>query len=200
MPQPFTAILDFWFGDDANDAVVAQKQAALWWSKNEAADAEIKQRFETTVQAAAMGSLTVWSETPLGRLVLILLTDQVPRNIYRDTPRAFAFDALARNWCKAGLEQRLDLQLRPIQRVFYYLPLEHSESRDDQQRSVQLYRELASAVSPEMKSVFDGYLDFARRHQAIIERFGRFPHRNQMLQRVSTEEELEFLQQPGSAF
>lgn len=200
MLQPPIVILDFWFGHDTNDAAVAKKQAALWWAKNAEVDADIKNRFEANVLAAVAGSLDAWTETPFGRLALILLTDQMPRNIYRDTPQAFALDPLARGWCKGGLEQRLDLQLRLIQRVFYYLPLEHSESLDDQQLSLQLYGELAKAVSPDLKPVFDGYLDYAQRHHAIIERFGRFPHRNRILQRESTPAELEFLQQSDSAF
>ncbi|MGE0188945.1 MAG: DUF924 family protein [Steroidobacteraceae bacterium] len=193
-------ILEFWFGSDQDDAVVADKQAKLWWSKNAAVDAELKQCFEASVLAAASGSQNSWTETVTGRLALILLTDQLPRNIYRATAQAFAFDPLARGWCKSGLQQRLDLQLRPIQRLFYYLPLEHSESREDQQLCVELFRELAESAPARLKSACGWYLEFALRHQAIIDRFGRFPHRNQILQRNSTADELEFLQQPGSSF
>ncbi|MGC3980779.1 MAG: DUF924 family protein [Steroidobacteraceae bacterium] len=200
MLQPPTAILDFWFGHDTDDAAVAKKQAALWWSKNAAIDTDIKQRFEATLLAAAEGSLNAWMETPFGRLALILLTDQVPRNIYRDTPQSFAFDSLARDWCKSGLELGVDKQLRPIQRVFFYLPLEHSENIADQKLSVQLFTALANEAAAELKSTFDGYVDFAQRHAAIVERFGRFPHRNAILQRASTPAEQEFLKQPGSGF
>ncbi len=200
MTQSPTDIIHFWFGDSTDDASVAHRQAALWWSKNPAVDAQIRERFEATLLAAAAGSLDAWAESATGRLALILLTDQMTRNMYRDTSQAFAFDALALHWCKSGLELRMDLQLRPIQRVFFYLPLEHSESREDQRLSVQLFGELAASVTPELKSMFAGYLDFAQRHQAIIERFDRFPHRNTLLNRVSSTEELAFLQQPGSGF
>jgi uncharacterized protein (DUF924 family) len=198
--QTANGILEFWFTLDKDDSVVADQQAGLWWSKNAAVDADIKQRFETTVLAAANGLLTSWTEITASRLALILLTDQMPRNIYRGTSTAFAFDSKARDWCKTGLEQRIDLQLRPIQRLFYYLPLEHSESRDDQQLSVQLFRELADSAPAKLKPSCKGYLDFALRHQAIVDRFGRFPHRNAVLQRASTAEEIEFLRQPGSTF
>jgi uncharacterized protein (DUF924 family) len=200
MPQTPVDIIDFWFGQTTDDAAAAYQQAALWWSKNAALDTEIRQRFEAMTLAAASSSLNVWAETVSGRLALILLTDQMPRNMYRDSPRAFAFDSMARQWCKAGLEHRADLLLRPIQRVFFYLPLEHSESLADQNLGVQLFAELAGSVTPELKSVFAGYLDFAQRHQAIVERFGRFPHRNSVLNRESSNEELTFLQQPGSGF
>lgn len=200
MPQTPAAIVDFWFGQDIDDAKTASQQAALWWSKNAAVDADIKQRFESSMLAAAAGSLHAWTETAVGRLALILLTDQMPRNSYRDTPQAFAFDALARSWCKAGLEQRVDLQLCPIQRVFFYLPLEHSESLQDQDLSVQLFSALANEVATDLQPTFAWYLQFAQRHRTIIQRFGRFPHRNEILQRQSTQEEKKFLLEPGSGF
>lgn len=195
-----TDILDFWFGHATDDTIVARQQAALWWSKNAQTDATIKQQFEATTLAAAKGELNAWSLTPSGRLALILLTDQLPRNMYRDTPKAFAFDSLALGWCKQGLRQDAHLQLRPIQRVFFYLPLEHSESSADQAQCVQLFETLAGQVDAAQQATFNYYVDFARRHRAIIDRFGRFPHRNGILQRESTAEELEFLQQPGSGF
>ncbi len=200
MLQPPTEIIDFWFGRDTDDAAVAKKQAGLWWSKDAQVDAQIKQRFEATLLAATSGSLDAWTETAFGRLALILLSDQLPRNMYRNTPQSFAFDTLASNWCKSGLEQQVDQQLRPIQRVFYYLPLEHSESLDDQQLSVELFTRLAASVPPSVQSIFDGYLEFARKHLVIIERFGRFPHRNAILQRSSSAEEQTFLTEPGSSF
>lgn len=193
-------IIAFWFGASTDAAVVAKQQEALWWSKNHAIDTQIKQRFENTLLAAAAHNLDAWSETATGTLALILLTDQMPRNMYRDTPRAFAFDPLARQWCKSGLEQRMDRQLPAIQRVFFYLPLEHSEALDDQRLCLRLFGELADSVAPELRSLFAGYVDFAQRHLAIIERFGRFPHRNLLLSRNSSEAELEFLKQPGSGF
>lgn len=193
-------IIDFWFGHATDDVAVAKQQAELWWSKNAHTDALIKQRLEATTLAAAAGELDAWTRTPLGTLALVLLTDQLPRNMYRDTAQAFAFDSLARGWCKQALAHDIHLQLRPIQRVFMFLPLEHSESSTDQALNVELFEALASQVSVEQRTTFDYYVDFARRHQAIIDRFGRFPHRNAILGRASTDAELEFLKQPGSGF
>ena len=150
--------------------------------------------------AAAAEQLNDWALTAPGRLALILLTDQFPRNMYRDTPRAFGFDSQARDWCKQGLEQAMHLPLRPIQRVFFFLPLEHSESPSDQTHCVQLFETLVAEVSVGQQETFKFYLEFAQRHRAIIDRLGRFPHRNHILQRASTTAELEFLQQPGSGF
>src|SRR5690606_18813930 len=121
--------------------------------------------------------LDAWRETPAGRLALILLTDQFSRHIYRDSPSAFRFDTLAQEFCLEGLEAKADQQLRPIQRAFFYMPLEHSENLAHQQKCVQLFETLAREVDPAAKAVFDGFVDYARQHLVIIERFGRFPHR-----------------------
>ncbi len=193
-------ILDFWFGSNPDDAAVAKEKSALWWSKNPRMDDEIRQRFENFVRKVAAGELSDWQSKPAGRLALILLTDQVPRNIYRDSPRAFAYDAKALAWCLDGLDQGFDLKLRPIERVFFYLPLEHAESVERQDKSVTLFTELVSIADERHKAAFKEYLDFAIRHRDIIARFGRFPHRNQVIGRQSTPEELTFLSQPGSSF
>ena len=139
--------------------------------------------------------------SPAVRLALILLLDQLPRNIHRGTPAAFAQDPLARDLCLKGLSIGADKSLSPLERVFFYLPLEHAESREQQARSVALFEALAAeqAGTP-AQATFAGFADFARRHQVIIERFGRFPHRNDILGRTSTPEEAAFLQQPGSGF
>lgn len=195
-----SSVRRFWFGDDPDDAAVAQERASLWWSKSPETDAEIRERFQPLVGAAARGELDAWRSRPEGRLSLILLTDQLPRNIFRDTPEAFASDPVARALCSEGLAAGDDRQLRAIERVFFYLPLEHSEDLEDQRRSVRLFRELAEEVRPEWRKAFEGFLDFAVRHHDIVERFGRFPHRNTILGRTPTREELEFLEQPGSSF
>jgi uncharacterized protein (DUF924 family) len=194
------AILDFWFGTDPDDGVVVKEKSALWWSKNPEVDGEIRQRFENSVMRAAAGELSDWQSTPRGRLVLILLTDQFPRSVYRDSPRAFAHDSKALACALDGIERGLDVQLRPIERVFFYLPLEHSESLEHQEQSVKYFGELFSIVSPEHKPLFEEYLNFAVRHRDIITRFGRFPHRNKILGRESTLAELAFLAKAGSSF
>jgi uncharacterized protein (DUF924 family) len=193
-------VLQFWFGDSADDATVAAQQASLWWSKNSRLDTRIRERFEHLVTAAATGELDGWRATARGWLALIILLDQFPRNIYRDTPAAFAWDARAQQLCIEGLAAGIDQQLRPIQQVFFYLPLEHAEDRAHQTRSVALFQHLAAQRAPEQKALFTGFVDYAKRHQVIVERFGRFPHRNAVLGRSSTPEEIEFLRQPGSSF
>lgn len=194
------AVLGFWFGGAPDDAVAAREQAALWWGKSEQTDALITQRYAGLLEQARAGALDAWAQTPRGRLALIILTDQFPRNIHRDTPLAFASDALARQHCKDGLARGDDLALRPIERVFFYLPLEHAEDAADQAQSVELFTRLVEDVPADQRALFAGFLDYARRHQAIIDRFGRFPHRNAILARVSTAAELAFLQTPGSSF
>ena len=193
-------ILNYWFGKNPNDAEVAEEKAILWWSKDEETDEEISQRFKSLVLNAGAGNMKEWESSIEGRLVLILLTDQFPRNIFRDTPQAFQFDDIALNLTLQGLTTREDKKLRPIQQLFFYLPLEHSENLEHQTRCVQLFRELAINVRDDWKSTFEGFVDFAVRHYEIIDRFGRFPHRNSILGRESTPEEIEFLSQPGSSF
>ncbi|RJG04749.1 DUF924 domain-containing protein [Noviherbaspirillum cavernae] len=195
-----STIREFWFGSQADDSAVASERAALWWSKNPDVDAAIRQRFAALAARAASRELDAWNATPHGTLALILLTDQFPRNIHRDTPQAFASDPLARAWCSLGLGRGDDLQLRPIERVFFYLPLEHSESLDDQERSVALFERLAANVAAEQRPAFDGFLDYARRHRDIIARFGRFPHRNRILGRTTSMAETAFLTEKGSSF
>ena len=193
-------ILDFWFGSNPDDGAVAKERSDLWWSKNEATDDEIRRRFEIYLIMAVSEQLKDWLTTPLGRLALIILTDQFPRTIYRDTAQAFSCDEKALAWCIEGLEQKVYRELRPIERVFFYLPLEHAEYLEHQALSVKCFGELASKVNSEQKALFDGYLDYAVRHRQIIERFGRFPHRNKILGRESTPDELAFLSEPGSSF
>jgi uncharacterized protein (DUF924 family) len=193
-------ILLFWFGTGTDDLVTASRQKSLWWEKNAQNDVLIRTRFEALVLAADAGRLEDWRATPDGLLALILLTDQFPRNMYRDKPDAFRFDARARKYCLEALDTAVDTRLRPIQRIFLYLPLEHSETLAHQERCLSLMNALAQEVPATWRTSFEGYAAFAERHREIIERFGRFPHRNALLGRPSTAEELQFLQQPGSSF
>ena len=133
-------------------------------------------------------------------MALILCCDQFPRNIFRGTPGAFAYDARALQLSLSGIERGWDRQLRCVERAFFYLPLEHSEDRGHQERSVELFGELLREAPEAQKSGFESFLDYARRHREIIAQFGRFPHRNRILGRVSTPEERAFLKQPGSSF
>ena len=200
METPDT-IRKYWFGAALEDAAVtARERARLWWSKNPESDDEIRRRFESWIIKAGSGELDNWASNPQDRLALILLTDQFPRSIYRDLAKAFAFDSKALSLAHTGIDAGFDAALRPLEKVFFYLPLEHSESLADQKRSVSLFQKLVDDASPDQKPTFAEYLDFAARHRDIISRFGRFPHRNKALGRISTSEELSFLQQPGSGF
>ncbi|MES2205442.1 MAG: DUF924 family protein [Pseudomonadota bacterium] len=194
----------FWFGNISDDEQTQKEnikeKSLLWWGKDFHADDEIKKRFETYVIKAVHRELDHWLETAAGRLALILLTDQFTRNIYRNTPKAFEYDRLARNWCKEGIQKGCHQELQPIEQIFFYLPLEHSELLEDQDLSVKLFKELAASIAPEQKSDFDGFYDYAIRHRQVIARFGRFPHRNEILGRESTEEEKNFLKEPNSSF
>ncbi|MDP9109054.1 MAG: DUF924 domain-containing protein [Pseudomonadota bacterium] len=194
------AIGDFWFGAAADDKLVASQQTRLWWIKNPDTDQRIRERFAGTTAAAARGELNGWARQPAGLLALILLTDQFPRNMYRNTPAAFAHDALAQQWALDGLARGIDQRMRPIERVFMYLPLEHAESPQLQARSVELFTRLFQDVPAQHVETFRGFLVYALRHRSVISRFGRFPHRNAILGRESTPEEREFLAKPGSSF
>ncbi len=202
MDTPAT-IHAFWFGATADadaEATIIERQSALWWKKQPAVDAMIRTRFAALVGRAAVGELDAWLGGLRGRLALVLLTDQFARNIWRGEAAAFAFDVLALRWAKEALARGLDAELRPIKRVFLYLPLEHSENLADQREAVRRFDALAAAVEPALRTTFTSYLDYARRHLEIIERFGRFPHRNAALGRETSPEEAEFLRQPGSRF
>ncbi len=202
MPNTITpdTVLDFWFGSAGGDTAIAQAQQKLWWSKNENVGADIRGRFGDLVETAASGKLDRWAQDAHGRLALILLFDQFPRNMYRDTARAFAYDPLACKLALAGIAVDADRTLRAIERVFFYLPLEHAESPELQERCVALFTALAAGVPDTDRKTFTGYVDYAVRHRDVIHRFGRFPHRNQILGRVSISEETAFLKQPGSSF
>lgn len=193
-------VLQFWFGDDPETSVSNKAYSELWWSKRESTDRGIRERFESTVAGAVAGALREWERTAPGLLALILLTDQFPRNMYRETPKSFEFDHLALAWCLTGLEESKDQELLPVQRQFFYLPLEHSESIDHQDRCVRLLERLVAEVQAANQPAFRAFLSYAERHRAVIRKFGRFPHRNAILGRRSTQEEQAFLRTPGSSF
>jgi uncharacterized protein (DUF924 family) len=196
----YEPVLTFWFGGGGDALDIAKRQAGLWWSKTPAVDLDVRERFGALRELAVQGELDAWEESSRGRLALIILVDQMSRNIFRDRLEAFTYDYLAQEWCLDGVDLNLDEELEPIERAFFYLPLEHSESRVDQARSVALFADLCARVPKTQQELFADYLDFAKRHQAIIERFGRFPHRNLVLGRESAEKETQFLKEPGSSF
>ena len=186
-------ILTFWFDEIRDEPAYFEEYAPRWFVQNADFDRQIVQRFQTDYELAAQGQLTHWTETARGGLALILILDQFPRNMFRTDPRAFATDPLAQQIAEQMLDAGLDRQLRLVERYFVYVPFMHSENRAHQQRSVMLFQQLA-----EERAYFD--TPYVVRHQEVIDRFGRFPHRNTVLGRVSTPEELEFLKQFGSSF
>jgi uncharacterized protein (DUF924 family) len=194
------SVLQFWFGAASDEAEVIRQQSDLWWKKNPAIDDEMRARFEPLVTAALNDALSDWHVTPAGQLARILLCDQFTRSIYRNTPQAFAGDPQARAWARDMINAGSDQALRFVECVFVYMPLEHSESPADQHESVQRFVALHDVVPTALKIPFQNFLDYAVRHKNVVDRFGRFPHRNAILGRRSTPEEIEFLQQPASSF
>ena len=193
-------VLTFWFGTQSDDADAMAEKSAIWFRGGAELDATIRTRFADLRKAAIDGRLNGWLQTPHGRLALVILVDQFSRNLFRDDARAFAHDALARTWCEDGLRRGVDRVLRPVERVFFYLPLEHSESLRDQRKSVALFTALRDEVRPDLRAAFAQFLDYAERHRDVVARFGRFPHRNAALARATSEQERLFLEQPGSSF
>ncbi|MDT8998125.1 DUF924 family protein [Paucibacter sp. APW11] len=191
-PAPVQEILNFWLGALSSDS--DGQILASWFRKDANFDAEVRQRFGHLIEQALNGALSGWN-SPLARLAQILLLDQFTRNGFRDSARAFAGDAQALRLALLLLDSGEHLQLSPLQRWFAYLPLEHAEDLALQRRSVQCFEQLA-AEQPTLA----GALDYARRHEAVIARFGRFPHRNALLGRPSSAEELAYLAEPGAGF
>ena len=192
--------LDFWFGDERGKDYFPANMVGKWFTKDEQFDEEIRQRFDEALWAATRGELDHWLESDEGRLALIVLLDQFSRNLYRDQKEEYSQDAQVLDIALKALEEGLDKRLAPIERVFVYLPLEHSEDLALQERSVELFTQLEQAASPQMKKFAALALDFARRHRDMIKEWGRFPYRNDQLDRKTTKEEEVFLKRPDSRF
>jgi uncharacterized protein (DUF924 family) len=188
LPADAHAVIDVWFGD-------GESANPEWFRKDPEFDCSIRTRFGAVIRCALAGELADWDRTPLGALARIVVLDQLTRNAYRGTPRAFAGDALALAAAKALVASGRDRKLKALQRGFVYLPFEHSENLEDQAESLRLFGALAAEHPAQAAG-----LDWARKHQAVVARFGRFPHRNAILGRDSTVEELAFLEEPGSRF
>jgi uncharacterized protein (DUF924 family) len=183
-------LLDFWFGPPG----AAAEARRVWFDPDPAFDETLRQRFGALAASAAKGELDPWAEDARGALALVLLLDQLPRNLNRGSAAAFACDARARAVAREAIARGFDQAVPPLQRQFLYLPFEHSERVADQDESMRLFTALPEG------SFRDNCVDFARRHHVIIARFGRFPHRNAALARPSSAAEEEFLKEPGSAF
>ncbi len=185
-------VLSFWF--DRED------RFRVWFGADPAFDIECRERFGAAVEAAAQGRHGDWAATPRGRLALVILMDQLPRNIFRGSGRSFAYDAEARALVLEGLERGDDRVLATVERGFFYLPLEHAEDAALQALSVRCFERLHAEASPDERGMTASLLDYAERHRRVIDRFGRFPHRNALVGRETTAEERAFLASKEAPF
>jgi uncharacterized protein (DUF924 family) len=188
----------FWFGDDPKGP--SKDVIGRWFKKDPAFDESIRSEFAALMERALDDELDAWQTSARGALALIVLLDQFPRNAYRGTPRSFAYDEKARSVARRALTSKFDLEVSPAVSVFFYLPFEHSEDADDQRLCVERLSARAEGTSGDTRMLLDNYIGYAEKHQAIVARFGRFPHRNVILGRTSTAEEIAFLQEEGSSF
>lgn len=190
-------ILDVWLGPGETPSAEKRK---TWFQKDPAFDAMLRERFGPLLERACAGELDGWTETPRGTLALVILLDQLSRNIHRDTPRAFAQDLRARQIAEEALARGVDAELPWAHRFFLLMPLMHAEDLGAQDECIRRSERYAAEAPEEHREAFTSTADYGRRHRVIIERFGRFPHRNAVLGRVCTDEEHAFLAQPGSSF
>lgn len=197
----FHKLYNFWFGSGSlDDAKYVGERMKLWFGKDDKVDAQLRAEFAPWLDQLPSAEIESWKSSPKGLVSSVLLLDQIPRNCFRSSARAFAYDADAREIVHKALAEKYDQILHPIEAVFLLLPLEHSEKLVDQEESVRRYKALHARAPQALQAVTANTADYARRHYEIVARFGRFPHRNQILGRVSTAEEQEFLKQPGSSF
>ncbi|KPA92373.1 DUF924 family protein [Pseudomonas asplenii] len=200
MSAPWQPLLQWWFGSAGLPSEIEADKGRLWFGKRDSQDREARERFGPWVEQALAGGLTEWTQCPQGWLAVVLLLDQLPRMIFRDSPAAFSGDARAQALVAQGIAADFDRQLPAIQRSFIYLVFEHCEHPAAQNEAVSRFAALLREQPEDQRSVFASQLDYAERHQRIIARFGRFPHRNAILGRESTAEEVAFLREPGSRF
>lgn len=186
-------MLTFWFAGVGNDASAIEIRNGIWYGSNAAFDDEIRARFGALVDAAESGELKLWKLSPAGTLALILVCDQFPRNIYRATPRAFALDPRAQALARDAVALGQDRELSCVERSFLYLPFEHAEEREAQALSLRCFAQLHAEAPVDLRAFTADALHWSQDHHDIIARFGRFPHRNLILDRVSSAAELAWL-------
>lgn len=190
---------EFWFGTIENERC-SQEQSKIWYESSAAQDKQITEQFGDLFRQAKEGSLSEWQMSAKGQLSLIILLDQFSRNMFRGTAEAFATDDVALSICLTGMEQTQDKSLTLVERLFFYHPLQHSESIEIQQLSVRTHESLIQEYSGELQEYAKYALGFAKEHHDIVREFGRFPHRNVALERASTEAELNYLSSGGKRF
>jgi len=188
-------ILDFWFGRIEKTVLPSANRSKIWFANDVAVDADIAAKFSEDLRNIKRNQNVDWAETPRGSLALIVVLDQFSRNIYRGKPEAFEQDPMALNLCLHGIERQFDHKLSLIERAFYYMPMVHTESLEMQLTSVRAFRILVELSFPEARPTFESFLRHAISHYEEIKQFGRFPRRNEALNRQSTEQEVKFLQE-----
>jgi uncharacterized protein (DUF924 family) len=193
MPDRVHELLNFWFGNLGSADLPSSDRTNLWFGENEVVKKHLVRAFEKEFQLACDGQLTEWSNTPRGRLGLIILLDQFPRYIHRGSSKAFSLDQQAQTLCAEGLKEQMDHSLTLIERVFFYMPMVHAEDSQTQEKSIRLYQELVTLSMSETTQIYQLFLAYAYAHFRVIKEFGRFPQRNHALGRKSTDAELAFL-------
>jgi uncharacterized protein (DUF924 family) len=199
-------VLLFWFGTRPYSPAQVQQHSRLWFGEANAPeltpqiDELVRDRFGDLTRSAALGRLSAWEFSPRRRLALILLLDQFPRNIHRGTARAFAQDSQALPLAVSGMQFGADAALHPVERIFFYMPLQHAEDIDAQEESVAAFRRLLEETPTELRAVIESGLKAAIEHRDVIQRFGRFPHRNRALGRASTAEETQWFSSVDQSF
>lgn len=199
------SVRDFWFGKLPVSADALNRRIRFWFGDESSElrqrrDEHIRVRFAPLLERATNGELAAWADGPRRRLSLIILLDQFPRSLFRGSARAFVCDAQALALTLSGMQSGADAALNVVERIFFYMPLQHAESREVQEESVAAYRRLLAEVPQGLQEIFNGALRSAENHRAIIERFGRFPQRNRALRRESTAKELDWLRAGGASF
>jgi len=193
-------VLAWWLGDSASDPAQARARTPVWFGANTRVDAEIRRRFATTAAAAARGELSDWADSPRSCLALAIALDQFPRNLFRGTPAAFAQDRHALALSRAAVGRGFVLELGTVEQAFLLMPYQHAESRTMQRRGVALFEAMARRATAPWQSQARRFAHFAREHAGIVERFGRFPHRNPVLGRQSSAAELHYLRTGGKTY
>lgn len=193
----------FWFGKLPLKPDGVRERLAFWFAtaaEEQRVDDLVRSRFGALIERAAAGELAAWADSPRRRLSLILLLDQFPRHVYRGTEHAFATDREALALTLSGMQAAADAALTAVERIFFYMPLQHAELRDAQEESVAAYRRLRNEAPEGLEAMFTSALESAELHQSIVARFGRFPHRNKVLGRADTPEEAAYLRGGAEAF
>jgi uncharacterized protein (DUF924 family) len=208
-------VREFWFGKSltgplpgqgelASQAVALKRRVELWFERTPAVVAQqdeiIRTRFKDLVERAVHGELDSWADSPRRRLSLILVLDQFPRQIYRGTAQAFAYDPAALALTLSGMQLAADAALNLVERLFFYMPLQHAEATEVQDESVSAYKRLVTESPAELRAPFEESLESAHKHRELIRQFGRFPHRNKILGRENTPEEVAYLKKGGETF